>query len=120
MKNFEKILLVTDSVRAKGLSDGKYELGGQEVFKTGNEVRLASGSLAGSVLPMNNAVKNFADFIVNPAYAFYSASSAVAMSLNLKDVGFIREGYKFDVIELDKDFNILKVTIDGNQVDLTN
>lgn len=112
-KDWNKIILVTDSVRAKGLEDGEYELGGQQVFKAGNEVRLKSGSLAGSVLPMNVAVKNFSNYTKDTPRAFYSASSSVALSLGLTNVGFIKEGYKFDIVELDEDFNVLKTYIDG-------
>ncbi len=116
VKAWEKIVLITDSVRAKGLCDGEYELGGQQVIKTGNEVRLKSGSLAGSVLPMNVAVRNFGSYTNNIARAFYSAASSVALSLDLKDVGFIKEGCKFDIVELDKDLNVLRTYIDGKLV----
>ena len=49
-------------MRAKGLPDGKYDLGGQEVTKIGYECRIASGSLAGSVAEMDFAVRNFSEF----------------------------------------------------------
>lgn len=119
VKDWDKIVLITDSVRAKGLVDGEYELGGQQVVKRGNEVRLISGSLAGSVLPMNIAVRNFSNYTGDIARAFYSASSSVARSLQLDDVGFIRDGFKFDIVELDENFNVLKTYIDG-EVKYTN
>jgi N-acetylglucosamine-6-phosphate deacetylase len=58
LKGYEKIVLVTDSMRAKYLSDGIYDLGGQKVIVKNGEARLVDGKLAGSVLRMNNALKN--------------------------------------------------------------
>ncbi len=58
----ERTILITDSMRAKGLGEGTYTLGGQKVTVTGNEARLIDGTLAGSILPMNMAVKNMLDY----------------------------------------------------------
>ena len=57
-KPHDKVTLITDAMRAKHMADGEYELGGQPVFVKNGEARLAGGTLAGSVLKMNNAVKN--------------------------------------------------------------
>ena len=61
-KGLEKIVLVTDAMRAKGMKDGKYDLGGQEVTVKGHEARLEDGVLAGSVLTMDCAIHNFMQF----------------------------------------------------------
>ncbi|MGB4331910.1 MAG: N-acetylglucosamine-6-phosphate deacetylase, partial [Bacilli bacterium] len=61
MKGKDKIVLVTDAIESKHLSDGVYQLGGQDVYVKAGEARLASGVLAGSNLTMNKAVKNFID-----------------------------------------------------------
>ncbi|MEQ8198794.1 MAG: N-acetylglucosamine-6-phosphate deacetylase, partial [Clostridiaceae bacterium] len=58
-KGKEKIVLITDSMRAAGMKEGKYDLGGQGVYVKGGAARLASGNLAGSVLTLNKAVLNF-------------------------------------------------------------
>ena len=58
-KGHQKICLITDSIEAKYMPDGKYELGGQPVFVKNNEARLKEGTLAGSTLKMNEAVRNF-------------------------------------------------------------
>ena len=57
-KPHDKFTLVTDSMRAKHLSDGISELGGQEVIVKNGEARLEDGTLAGSVLRMNRALQN--------------------------------------------------------------
>ena len=55
----EKLVLVTDCTRAGGLGDGDYTLGGQAIQVRGIECRLADGTIAGSVLKLNEAVRNF-------------------------------------------------------------
>ena len=58
-KGEDKIILITDSIEAGGLEDGEYSLGGQKVIVKSNQARLESGSLAGSVMPLNKMVYNF-------------------------------------------------------------
>ena len=55
----DRLLLITDSMRAKGLPDGSYLLAGQQVNVVGKKATLANGTLAGSVLKMNDAVEKF-------------------------------------------------------------
>lgn len=57
-KPHSKLTLITDAMRAKHMPDGESELGGQLVIVKNGEARLVDGTLAGSVLKMNNAVKN--------------------------------------------------------------
>lgn len=57
-KGAEKAVMITDAMEAAGMPDGEYELGGQKVFVHGAEARLASGTLAGSVLTMPRALRN--------------------------------------------------------------
>ncbi|GAJ98882.1 N-acetylglucosamine-6-phosphate deacetylase [Geomicrobium sp. JCM 19055] len=52
----KQLILITDAMRAKGLGDGSYELGGQRVIVSNGQARLEDGTLAGSVLKMNDAV----------------------------------------------------------------
>ncbi len=51
------VILVTDAMRQKGLTDGESELGGQTVIVKNGEARLLDGTLAGSVLTMNRAIE---------------------------------------------------------------
>lgn len=116
IKGSDKIILITDAMRAKGMPDGEYDLGGQLVIKKGGEARLKTGELAGSVLQMNKAVRNMYKFSgCKLEEAFQMASKNVAQYLNLKNIGEIKEGYIFDVITLDEDFNVLDVFIKGEK-----
>ena len=58
-KGKDKMILITDSMRAGCMKDGKYDLGGQEVIVKDGAARLSSGTLAGSVLTLNKAIYNF-------------------------------------------------------------
>ncbi|WP_195940875.1 N-acetylglucosamine-6-phosphate deacetylase [Romboutsia sp. 1001713B170131_170501_G6] len=58
-KGEDKVILITDSIEAGGLEEGEYSLGGQKVIVKSNQARLESGSLAGSVMPLNKMVYNF-------------------------------------------------------------
>ena len=53
----ERIILITDSMRAKGLPDGTYTLADQDVKVVGRKATLDNGTLAGSVLKMDEAVR---------------------------------------------------------------
>ncbi len=54
----DNMVLITDCTRAGGLADGEYTLGGQPIFVHGIECRLADGTIAGSVLKLNDAIRN--------------------------------------------------------------
>lgn len=58
IKGKDKVVLITDSMRAGCMEDGIYELGGQKVIAKDNSARLQDGTLAGSILSLNTAVKN--------------------------------------------------------------
>lgn len=117
VKGWRNITLITDAMRAKGMPNGNYDLGGQNVIKRGNEARLASGVLAGSVLEMNNAVKNMYEFSDCPLNeAFLMASFNPAQLLGLNNVGLISNGYDCNITVLDKDFNVVATYIEGKKV----
>lgn len=50
MKGNERFYLITDAMRAKGMPEGEYDLGGQKVTVQSQQARLANGALAGSIL----------------------------------------------------------------------
>lgn len=113
-KGRENLILITDSMRAKYLPDGKSELGGQEVFVKNNEARLKDGTLAGSILKMNDAVRNMMKFAnVTLVDAVYMASTTPAKNLGLTTKGFIAEGMDADLVILDKDINVIKTIVNG-------
>ena len=117
-KPHDKFTLITDAMRAKGMPDGLSELGGQQVFVKNGEARLADGTLAGSVLKMNVAVKNLVEKVgVSLTEAVDFASANPAKNLGLYDErGSIEVGKRADFAVMDKDFNILCTVVGGKVV----
>lgn len=108
LKGIDRTILITDAMRAKGLSDGKYDLGGQDVFVKGKEARLEDGALAGSILKMNDAVKNIITYTgCSLRDAVQMAAVNPAKQLNIYDKkGSIAVGKDADIVILDDDFQV--------------
>ena len=114
-KGLDKVILITDSIEASGLEDGQYKLGNQAVFVKDNSARLEDGTLAGSILAMNNAVKNAYQHLglsINEAVNL--ASYNPAKNLNLINLGEIAVNKTADIIMFDEEINVDFVMIDGN------
>ena len=110
----DKMILITDAMRAKGLPDGISELGGQTVIVKNGEARLQTGTLAGSVLKMNDAVKNMVlKCGVNFTDAIDFATINPANNLGLKGYGKIQTGYVADFTVLDGEFNVSATIVNG-------
>jgi N-acetylglucosamine-6-phosphate deacetylase len=114
-KGFDKVLLVTDAMMACGMSEGKYSLGGQDVFVKDGAARLKEGNLAGSILTLDKAIRNV---YKNNNYALHDvvkmATYNGAKHCGVEDrKGLIKEGYDADLVLFDEDINIKKVIIGG-------
>ena len=111
----ERLVLITDCTRAGGLRDGQYELGGQPIFVKGIECRLADGTIAGSVLKLNDAVRNFRDATGAPLYeAVARASYSPARSLGLDArKGSLLPGRDADILLMDGDCRVQGVWVEG-------
>ncbi|MDE6373226.1 MAG: N-acetylglucosamine-6-phosphate deacetylase [Clostridia bacterium] len=107
-KPADKLILITDAIRAKGTGGGVSELGGQTVYVSGETARLADGTLAGSVLTMNRAVQNVCGLGIGLERAVDAASLNPARNLKISEkYGSIRTGKSADFAVIDKDFNVL-------------
>ena len=118
-KGYDKICLITDSILAAGLGDGNYQMGNQEVVLKGNEARLKeSGSLAGSVLTLNRAVKNALEWTgiaLNQAVNLASLNPSRVIGLE-HEMGSIQEGKYANLVVFDKEFNVLETYLKGRSV----
>ena len=117
-KPHDKYTLITDAMRAKGMPDGKSELGGQDVFVNNGEARLADGTLAGSVLKMNVAVKNLVEKAGVPFtdaidFATYNPAKNIGV---LNERGTIEVGKRADLTVLNSDFEVLYTLVNGKIV----
>ena len=111
----DHLVLITDALRSAGMPDGEYENGGQIFVLKGIECRLQDGTIAGSVLRLNNAVKNLRDYACLPMYqAVRAASLNAAMSANLADhKGSLAPGKDADITLLDDECRVLKTIVKG-------
>lgn len=115
----EKVTLITDAMRAKGLADGVSELGGQVVIVKNGEARLQDGTLAGSVLRMNRAVENVVKKVGVPfETAVRFATENPAKNLGVFDeMGSIAVGKKANFAVVDKDtFDVIMTVRNGKIV----
>lgn len=111
----DRMILVSDSMRAAGLPDGEYELGGQTVSVRGSVARTRDGALAGSTLALLDCVKKAIEIGIPESDAFYTASRTPADLLGEKK-GRIAPGYDADFIVLDDKNELIMTVINGNIV----
>ncbi len=116
MKGIDKIVLVSDAMRAAGLENGEYELGGQKVFVKEGAARLESGSLAGSTLNLRDAVYNMVKWLNTPIHqAVRMASLNPARAIRIDDKkGSIEIGKDADLIIFDENINMKAGIVGGN------
>ena len=114
----DKMVLITDCVRAGGMPDGEYELGGQPIFLKGIECRLADGTIAGSVLRLNCAVKNVLDHTslpINEVFNMASLNAAAAIHCDGR-IGSLEEGKDADIIIVDDNINVIRTIKKGRTI----
>ncbi|GGJ28962.1 N-acetylglucosamine-6-phosphate deacetylase [Deinococcus roseus] len=112
----EKTLLITDAMRAASLPDGVYDLGGQEVLVKDGVTRLPSGSLAGSVLTMDQAFRNAVQCGLTVEDASRLTSRNPARYLGLQNKGELQTGWDADLVVLGPDLEVTGVFVAGEQV----
>ena len=114
----DKTVLITDCTRAGGMPDGEYDLGGQPIFLKGIECRLADGTIAGSVLKLNNAVKNVLNHTDLPVHeVFKMASLNPANAIHCADrIGSLEAGKDADIIIADENINIIRTIKKGRTI----
>ena len=109
---------VTDSTAATGMPDGDYQLGRHTVTKCLGGVRLADGTLAGSTLTMDQALRNLVEVLrVGLPEASRRVSTHAADYLGLPDRGRLAPGAWADVVVLDRDLQLTAVYAQGAAVE---
>ena len=114
LKGNKKIIAITDSIEAAGMPDGEYKLGVNSVsVKNGEAFLSGTKTRAGSVLTMDNALKNlikYLDISLEKALPMLTENPADMLSLKK---GYIKIGYDADFTVLDKDLNVINTIING-------
>ena len=108
---------VTDSTSAAGMPDGDYKLGRHTVTKCLGGVRLADGTLAGSTLTMDQALRNLVDTLgLDLADASRRVSTYAADHLGLAERGRLVPGAYADLAVLDRDLQLQRVYVEGKPI----
>lgn len=111
----DKLCLITDCMRAGGMEDGDYTLGGQHVIKTGIQCLLEDGTIAGSVLKLNEAVrnlKNHTELSIPEVFACASLNPAKAVG-EADRIGSLEVGKCADIMICDDEIQVTTTIIDG-------
>jgi N-acetylglucosamine-6-phosphate deacetylase len=112
------LFCVTDSTAATGMPDGDYRLGRHRVTKCLGGVRLADGTLAGSTLTMDQALRNLITIGLSLEDASRRVSTCAAEYLGLPDRGRLAEGVRADLVVVDRDLHLQRVIAEGEELDL--
>ena len=114
----DHLVLITDCLSAGGLPDGQYTLGGEDVIRTGIECRLKDGTIAGSVLTLNQGVANLMKYAGAPVHqAVFAASLAPARAIGVDAFkGSLEAGKDADVWLADEGMNARAVFLRGRRI----
>lgn len=113
-KSADRLILISDSMMAAGLSDGAYSLGGLPVDVKGGVARTQEGNLAGSCATLIACVKKAMEFGISCEDAVKMATLTPAKSIGIAhQKGSIEEGKDADIILVDKNFSLLTTIIGG-------
>ncbi|MBB2485199.1 N-acetylglucosamine-6-phosphate deacetylase [Mitsuaria sp. WAJ17] len=118
LRSIPCLFCVTDSTAAAGMPDGEYSLGRHRVTKCMGGVRLPDGTLAGSTLTMDQALRNLVGLGLEMADASRRVSTYAADYLGLSDRGRLAVGAWADFVVLDRDLQVQGVVVEGDGIDL--
>lgn len=114
----DRVILISDSMMATGLTDGDYSLGGQAVKVVGQLATLADGTIAGSATNLMGCLRTAVQKMGIPlgsAVKAAAVNSAKAIGI-YENYGSITPGKKANLVLLDKDLNIVKIIFKGQEV----
>ncbi len=116
LRCIDGLYCVTDATAAAGMPDGAYRLGAQPVTKCANGVRLADGTLAGSALTMDQALRNLVAIGLSLADASRRCSAIAAAYIGEHDRGRLAIGAHADAVVVDAALVVRRVVIEGEDI----
>ena len=113
----DRVIVVSDSMRAAGMPDGEYFLGGKKVLVYDKRTSYANGRLAGSTTSLIDEVKNLLRYGIpfDEVIRAVSINPASRLSINTF-TGSIERGKKADLTVVDKDMNVVMTMVKGKIV----
>jgi len=113
----DRVILISDSMRATGLTDGQYTLGGQDVFVKGPKATLADGTIAGSATDLMGCMRVAVQKMgISLEDAVGCATMNPAKEIGVYDrCGSITPGKDADFVLLDSELNVKAVYINGKK-----
>jgi N-acetylglucosamine-6-phosphate deacetylase len=118
LKGGEGLNLITDAIAALGMSPGRYLIGDNQIVVSDTDSRLVDGTLAGSVLSMDQALRNLIEFTqcpLNQALATITTTPASLLG-ECDKRGRIAPGYQADLVLLTPDLKVALTIVAGNIV----
>jgi N-acetylglucosamine-6-phosphate deacetylase len=110
------IILITDAIRASGMPDGEYTFMDQKIIVRGKKAVLENGTLAGSTLTMERAVKNMVELVGVPltdAVRMASLNGAKVLGLEHRK-GILAVGKDADLVVLNREFEVQMTIYEGS------
>jgi len=111
-----RVVLVTDAIAAAGMPPGEYVLSGIPVLLENGVPRNADGTIAGSALTLDQAVRNMVSLGLPEAQVIEAASRVPADALGRADLGRIAVGAKADLVWWSEGFHPRRTWVDGREV----
>ena len=113
----DRIVLISDTMMAAGLSDGSYSLGGQAVNVRGNLATLADGTIAGSVTNLFSCMTTAVNMGIPLASAVKCATMNPAKAIGIYEkTGSIAPGKSADLLLLNPDLSLHSVYLRGRKI----
>ncbi len=109
----EKLILITDAMRAGCMKCGTYDLGGRSVEVNEGKAVLEDGTLAGSVLKMNDALSNMRKYTSMDLVEIVNSVTKIPAAKLGMTKGELREGYDADIVIFDENFSIISTIVNG-------
>ena len=118
LRAIPRLYCVTDSTAAAGMPDGSYHLGSQRVSKCLGGVRLADGTLAGSVLTLDQALRNLVSIGLPLPDAICRVATHPADYLGESQRGRLQCGAYADIVVMSSDLSLTRVFVEGVPIEL--
>ena len=115
IKGPDELVLVTDALAGLGMPPGRYMLAGREYISDGTCGRLPDGTLSGSLLPLNMAIRNVVEKAgVNPSAAVRFATANAARVIGKEDtLGHVEKGRVADLVLVDEAWEVQSTIVGG-------